>query len=45
MECSKSDCRVPVEFYIVDFDAIARDEGKSFDLRHHREKWIDETDW
>jgi hypothetical protein len=45
MECSKSDCRAPVEFYIVDFDAIARDEGKSFDLPHHREKWIGETDW
>ena len=45
MECYKSDCRVPVEFYIVDFDAIAREEGKSFDLPHHREKWIAETDW
>jgi hypothetical protein len=45
MECSKSDCCVPVEFYIVDFDTIARDAGKSFDLRHHREKWIAETDW
>jgi hypothetical protein len=45
VECSKPDCRVPVEFYIVDFDMIARKEGKSFDLPHHREKWIAETDW
>ena len=46
MECSKSDCRVPVVFYIVDFDVIAHgDDGESFDLPHHREKWIAETDW
>jgi hypothetical protein len=46
MECSKSDCHVPVEFYIVDFDVIAHgDDWESFDLPHHREKWIAETDW
>jgi hypothetical protein len=45
MECSRSNCHVPVEFYIVDFDEIASEEGKWFDFPHQREKWIDETDW
>jgi hypothetical protein len=45
MECSRPDCHMPVEFYIVDFDAIAREEGKCFDFDYECERWIVETDW